>query len=63
MTLAQAFLTFFTVWFISVFFVLPFARGRGLRWGLVVNTLLAIVLTVSIYLLLISGLVPLRQVY
>ncbi len=61
MSITIAIFTYLVTWFITPFMVLPFRMSwrRTLLW----NTLLAAVITFIIYLLVKSGLVPLRDVY
>lgn len=61
MSLIMAAFTYLVSWCITIFMVLPFQLTfkRTLLW----NTVLATVVTLAIYLLIKSGLVPLRDVY
>ena len=79
MTPTFAVFTYLIAWWIMLFIVMPFyihtgehrssmeyaAAPKTIRWkrALVVNTLAAAVVTFGLYLLLKSGLVPLRNVY
>jgi len=60
-SLIMAAFTYLVSWCITIFMVLPFQLTfkRTLLW----NTVLATVVTLAIYLLIKSGLVPLRDVY
>ncbi len=62
MTWPLAIFTYFVTWCITIFTVLP-VRGLSLKRKLLWNCLLAGLVTFFIYLLLKSGLVPLRKVY
>jgi hypothetical protein len=57
----MAIFTYLVTWCITPFLVIPFRPT--IKRGLLINTLLAAVITLGIYVLLKSGLVPLRNVY
>jgi len=54
--------TYFVTWCITLFMVLPF-RLKKWWYTAILNTFLAALITLSIYFLLKSGLVPLRYAY
>ena len=62
MTWPFAIFTYLVTWCITLFTLLPL-QPMTLRRKLLWNTLLAAVVTLGIYLLLRSNLVPLRNVY
>lgn len=62
MTLPFVLPVFLTFWCITLFMVLP-VRRWGRRRKLLYNTLFAALAVLALHLLLLSGLVPLRQVY
>ncbi|MDE3059755.1 MAG: hypothetical protein KGJ06_01940 [Pseudomonadota bacterium] len=61
MSLPFAAFTFINAWWIMMFFVLAFRPS--FKRALIINTLLAAAVTLGLYFLINSGLVPLRDVH